>query len=59
MIFIIIIFFIFTFSSKIKGKDNAWPGVVVIPTRKMLLFIAAVGRDDGLHTARYQIYITS
>jgi hypothetical protein len=51
------IFLIFTFSSKVKGWDNAWPGLVAVPTRKMLLFIAAVGRDDGLYTARYQIYI--
>jgi len=47
------IFLIFTFSSKSKGWDNAWPGLVVVPTRKMLLFIAAVVRHDGLYTAWY------
>jgi len=28
-------FLIFTFSSKIKGWDNVWPVLVVVPTRKI------------------------
>jgi hypothetical protein len=40
------------------GQCLAWLGRRS-DEQDLLLFIAAVGRDDGLYTARYQIYIRS